>query len=793
MQRRWDVWLLTVLYGCCYLGSPRLGVAQQVTSSSGDGSTVTFPAENGTADSTTASSFSSPQSTLMNITRPTASVSSGSSTASSASVPVSTQSPLPPSLLLSLAARIATRSCVRFGSNPGDFSSQFFSAQVSAFCPTYARRYADAEGVSLFAINGLPNATGLARLISTSRYYQQTFGEQLDYYTGSARSQLLHGLAEVQWDGSTAADMEKRVDLLTCTSLYPPCVNIDGELLSLPACDWFCEDLRRALLPLAEALVTDRSALVSSGYYALLYSTSHSCIQDGAVTSNSTAARGTAASASPPRCQNCTKTACSETKVTVMVPGATESRAPPGRLCFNTSTLRPCPAPFISTPVVSHWDGTVQDNFLGVVSVTRGMLRVNSSFLIANGSFLPCTFDCRDALFFTQSERDAVVLTLGIISLFVFIFGLFALGSFALNWRRLKQYPQRLVLIVNINVFISIFGICGQFLTSNSDSYLCNDDESVRRDVPDGTSDGAACTILFIILYFFSMASVAWWVCLSHAWYVTLPCIKQPDFGRRRNQAYEKWYHLCTWPPVAILTVVQLATQDVGGVHFYGICWMDNDLARFGYLVVPLCVASIFGSVFLFLGIRSFSNSRSAWRSMTINASPDGKKTKKKGPNKRVEQMMRSLLVRLCILLIAVLIHMIVQIIVGSIRRAKWDEWTQLTRTRLSCLLTTCNDSASCPPLPEVSVVLLAIPPAASGTYALSTYIWAFNLDNFKLWRNFFLRLLHRLGIISDSKGAYEISQLSSSTEALPNSSMHKLTERHNTCNSLVLSNSETS
>eukprot|EP00117_Sycon_ciliatum_P015601 scpid48221/ scgid15377/ Protein smoothened; SMOH; Smooth; dSMO len=684
-----------------------------------------------------------------------------------------------PSLLYRLGAKLATRSCVPFrdtSAGSGGVSVAAITGLVSNLCHSYANRYQQADGVSLFTVAGNPNASDYERLVHTTQYFTAEFGVQLQYYNNQTiRQALLKGLADVQWDGSTAADMGKRVDLLICTALYPPCEVIDGRLLALQACDWFCEDMRQALLPLSLEMAADGRELEQSRYYILLYSTSHSCIEDDAVTSTSPLARASAASASPPRCQNCTKTACGQTTVTVMESGSALSKSPPGRLCFNASNPMPCPAPFIRTAVSDHWDSTVQTNLDGIVQIARGMLRVNSSFLVTNGSYLPCTLDCDMSTLFTQSERDGVVLTLGIICLFVFILGVFSLGAFILNWKRLNKFPQRLILIVNINVFISIFGICGQFFTRNPESFLCNGDGSRRNNVPDGTAGGSACALLFVLVYYFSMVSVAWWVCLSHAWYLTLPCIKMPDFGRKRNQRWEKWYHLFTWPTVAILTVVQLATRDVGGVHFYGLCWMDNDLARFGYLVLPLCVASLFGTIFLAMGMHSFYNSRQLWRISAVNldSSPgDGKKQKKvKLARNQVERAMRSLLIKLWILLVAVLIHMLVQIIVGSIRRAHWEEWQHQAELRLTCLLTTCNDASGCPENPDVSVVLLAIPPAASATYALSTFIWAFNMDNVRAWKGFFTDIWTAIVSKISRKGARRASfDVTGSAETLDQS-----------------------
>ena len=667
---------------------------------------------------------------------------------------------------------ILTRTCVFY--NESVLGEEAFARQMYArallFCPTFAKRYLATTGVSLLPLpepdDNVTNSSAatagpaMARLLNTQCFLSREFGGELAYLRHN-RTLLVDSIASVEWDGSTADDAARRLDLLTCATLFPPCDVIDDELLEILPCDWLCEDIRNALLPVARTMAAQSPVLFANGFYNLLNMAIARCVPNNAKTNSLLA--GTSRAAFPPRCQNCSSINCQRTEVTTMSYGTSAARGPAGRLCFNSSGI--CGWPFVSTARSTRWDSHVQDRLKLVVGTVRVFLNMSEAQLPYNGSVFPCARDCQTSVVLSEDEETSVRTALRVFSWMVFVGGLVALGSFALDWNRMNRYPKRILFFLNLCVFLGNFGILAQDLTPNADSYLCHGDGSVRINEP---SDSGACTVLFIILYFFLMCSVGWWVCLSHAWCVTLPCIKTPDFGVSKNKHYEKWYHLFVWPTFTALTIAQLGSQEVGGLTLYGVCWMYRDVARFGYMVIPVTFASVLGTGFLIHGMRGFYKERNSWRQSMVSLHapvldkecelPGGelrndleRKKKKKEvrlsmktfKKSKVEQQMRLFLIKLWLLLMAVQFHMVVQAAVGIVRQVNWDRWVAQARTHTTCLFSTCHAEGVCPPLPTPSVVLIAFPVVAATTFALSTYIWVLNRETYLNWKKLVRRIVY--------------------------------------------------
>jgi frizzled protein 1/7 len=128
------------------------------------------------------------------------------------------------------------------------------------------------------------------------------------------------------------------------------------------------------------------------------------------------------------------------------------------------------------------------------------------------------------------------------------------------------------------------------------------------------------CTVLFMSIYFFSMASSIWWVILTLTWFLAAGM----KWGHEAIEANSQYFHLAAWAVPAIMTIAILAMGKVDGDVLSGVCFTgisDVDALR-GFVLAPLVVFFIIGISFLLAGFVSLFKIRTIMKS-------DGTKTDK--------------------------------------------------------------------------------------------------------------------------------------------------------------------
>uniref|UniRef100_A0A183A0V5 G_PROTEIN_RECEP_F2_4 domain-containing protein n=1 Tax=Echinostoma caproni TaxID=27848 RepID=A0A183A0V5_9TREM len=111
------------------------------------------------------------------------------------------------------------------------------------------------------------------------------------------------------------------------------------------------------------------------------------------------------------------------------------------------------------------------------------------------------------------------------------------------------------------------------------------------------------CIILFMLLYFFSMASSIWWVVLTITWYLAAKCHWAHEAISRNAQ----YLHFAAWAIPAAKTIGILAFGKVDGDPLSGVCFTgltDPVILRI-FLIAPLCLYLVIGTGFLFAGFVS--------------------------------------------------------------------------------------------------------------------------------------------------------------------------------------------
>ncbi|KAG7232500.1 hypothetical protein INR49_008794 [Caranx melampygus] len=223
----------------------------------------------------------------------------------------------------------------------------------------------------------------------------------------------------------------------------------------------------------------------------------------------------------------------------------------------------------------------------------------------------PCEASDPDGLmFFHEEEVKRGRLWVGVTAVSCCVSSLFTVLTYLVDRRQL-QYPERpIVFLSSCSFMVALVYVVGFLL---EDTVVCVDKlkEDGYRTVTQGTKN-QGCTILFMVLYFFSMSSSVWWVVLTLTWYLSAGM----KWGREAIEANAQYFHLVAWMVPAVKTIIVLVMGRVEGDLLTGVCYVGiysvDDL--WGFVLVPLVVYLLVGTCFLLLGFASLFRIRSAMK-----------------------------------------------------------------------------------------------------------------------------------------------------------------------------------
>ncbi|TNN01934.1 frizzled-4 [Takifugu rubripes] len=128
------------------------------------------------------------------------------------------------------------------------------------------------------------------------------------------------------------------------------------------------------------------------------------------------------------------------------------------------------------------------------------------------------------------------------------------------------------------------------------------------------------CAIVFLLLYFFGMASSLWWVILTLTWFLAAGL----KWGHEAIEMHSSYFHIAAWAIPAVKTIVILIMRLVDADDLTGLCYVGNQQqeALIGFVVAPLATYLLLGTLFICAGLVALFRIRS-------NLQKDGAKTDK--------------------------------------------------------------------------------------------------------------------------------------------------------------------
>ncbi|XP_078488908.1 frizzled receptor isoform X1 [Ciona intestinalis] len=238
---------------------------------------------------------------------------------------------------------------------------------------------------------------------------------------------------------------------------------------------------------------------------------------------------------------------------------------------------------------------------------------ISYEFMDTENCGAPC--DSNRLMFWTEGEKQFANLWIGCWSFICVISTLFTVLTYLIDMPRFL-YPERpIIFLSGCYLVVAIAYIVGFFLRDSVackqfPSSTCSADNTLStcpKVVTQGARE-AGCTVLFMMVYFFSMASSIWWVVLTITWFLAAGL----KWGNEAIEAKSPYFHGTAWSLPAIQTVIVLISSKIEGDLLSGVCFVGvyNTKHLLWFLLVPLSIYLLVGTCFLVAGFVAMFNIR---------------------------------------------------------------------------------------------------------------------------------------------------------------------------------------
>nr|XP_033787069.1 frizzled-1 [Geotrypetes seraphini] len=345
---------------------------------------------------------------------------------------------------------------------------------------------------------------------------------------------------------------------------------------------------------------------------------------------------------------------------------------------------------------------------------------VNYRFLGEKDCGAPCQPGLPHGLmYFAPEELRFAHIWIGIWSVLCCASTLFTVLTYLVDMKRFS-YPERpIIFLSGCYTMVAIAYIAGFLL---EDRVACNDKftEDGYKTVAQGTKK-EGCTFLFMLLYFFSMASSIWWVILSLTWFLAAGM----KWGHEAIEANSQYFHLAAWAVPAVKTITVLAVGQVDGDVLSGVCFVginSVDALR-GFVLAPLFVYLFIGTSFLLAGFVSLFRIRTIMKH-------DGTKTEK----------LEKLMVRIGVFSVLYTVPATIVIACYFYEQAFREQWEKSWVSQSCKTYAIPCPSHSHPPMsPDFTVFMIKY--LMTLIVGITSGFWIWSGKTLNSWRKFYTRL----------------------------------------------------
>ncbi|KAK9504914.1 hypothetical protein O3M35_009082 [Rhynocoris fuscipes] len=211
-----------------------------------------------------------------------------------------------------------------------------------------------------------------------------------------------------------------------------------------------------------------------------------------------------------------------------------------------------------------------------------------------------CGVQCNDPMY-TDHQRQQIHKLVAWGASICALFNLFTIVTFMIDWKFSSKYPALVIFYINFCFLIVCIGWLAQFLPGGREDIVCRKDGTLRTAEP-SAGENLSCVVVYVMVYYFLMAGIAWFVILTYAWHISLQALGKIQECMEKKGAY---FHLVAWSLPLVLTITTMALGEIDGDGVTGICFVGsaNKEYRAGFLLLPVAAALIVGTYFLSKGL----------------------------------------------------------------------------------------------------------------------------------------------------------------------------------------------
>ncbi|XP_029427350.1 frizzled-10 [Rhinatrema bivittatum] len=213
-------------------------------------------------------------------------------------------------------------------------------------------------------------------------------------------------------------------------------------------------------------------------------------------------------------------------------------------------------------------------------------------------------------VYWSQEDKTFAFVWIAIWSVLCFFSSTFTVLTFLIDSQRFK-YPERPIIFLSMSYCAYSAGYVIR-LFAGGESIACDRDSGHLYVIQEGL-ESTGCTVVFLVLYYFGMASSLWWVILTLTWFLAAG----KKWGHEAIEANSSYFHLAAWAIPAVKTILILVLRRVAGDELTGLCYvgsMDVD-ALTAFVLIPLACYLVLGTSFVLSGFVALFHIRRVMRS----------------------------------------------------------------------------------------------------------------------------------------------------------------------------------
>lgn len=199
----------------------------------------------------------------------------------------------------------------------------------------------------------------------------------------------------------------------------------------------------------------------------------------------------------------------------------------------------------------------------------------------------------------SRRDKDFALVWMSVWSALCFGSTAFTVLTFLLEPRRFR-YPERPIIFLSMcyNLYSVAYVVRA---VAGAENVACDREPGGGGSyvIQEGL-ESAGCTAVFLLLYYFGMASSVWWVVLTLTWFLAAG----KKWGHEAIEAHSSYFHAAAWGVPALKTIAVLTARRVAGDELTGLCYVGgaDAAALTGFVLVPLACYLVVGTSFILTG-----------------------------------------------------------------------------------------------------------------------------------------------------------------------------------------------